>query len=235
MADPLVLVPGLQSDASSWMPLIEKLCHRNAVSVPMGHQFDPDLGTMAGRVLVQSPGRFHLIGWSMGGYIAFEILRRAPERLASLVLLSTSAAPEADMSLPKRRAALVRAGTEGLRAYQDANLDLCLFDRASVDRARIETLLSAAESLGLSALEIQTRAIVARPDSRPDLAASRLPVLIVAGREDRIIPIDHAREMRALRPDAAYVEIADCGHCPPLEKPDLLAGILGDWVAGQSA
>lgn len=232
MSDPIVLVPGLQSDATSWMPLVGELCHTHPLSIPMGHQFAPDIAAMADSVLAQSPARFHLIGWSMGGYVAFEVLRRAPERLASLALISTTAAPESAASRVRRAEALNLARSQGIRGYQQSNLAMCLFDPHSVDPARTDPLLRASEVLGLRALEIQTAAIVDRPDSRPDLAASAVPLLILAGTDDRVIPVTHAREMHTLRPDAAYHEISECGHCPPIEKPQLVAEILTGWLNG---
>lgn len=230
MTDAIVLVPGLQSDASSWKPLVDRLSLHHPLCLPRGHQFQPDIGAMAASVLHQAPERFHLMGWSMGGYIAFEILRRAPDRLASLALISTTAAPENPDSLPRREEALALARETGLAGYQTANMGQCLYDPTGVDPAHIASLVDASEGLGFDALEIQTRAIIARPDSRPDLAACPVPTLILAGREDRIIPVEHAREMHRLLPSATYHELEHCGHCPPLEKPDQVAAILGNWI-----
>lgn len=234
MSDSLVLIPGLQSDISSWLPLIERIGHHTALSVPMGHQFAPTIAQMAEMVIAQSPQSFHLVGWSMGGYIAFEMLRRVPERLKSLTLISTTAAPESDTARARRADALGRARSAGLREYQEENLALCLYDRTGVDQSRIEHLLSASEILGLDALETQTRAIMARPDSRPDLAACPCPVMIIVGRHDRIIAPSHAHDMHALRPDARFVEMDDCGHCPPLERPQEVAAMIRDWVRDAS-
>lgn len=230
VSDALVLVPGLQSDASSWLPLMHELCHTQAISVPMGHQFAPDIGTMAEVVLAQSPQRFHLIGWSMGGYIAFEILRRAPERLTSLILISTMAAPESDASRARRAETLHRADVEGMRGYQKANMALCLHNPAGIPDANMEHLLKASEKLGIDALRTQIQAIVDRPDSRPDLAACASPTMIIVGKDDQIIPPENAFEMHALRPESRLHVMKDCGHCPPIERPGDVADMIRDWV-----
>lgn len=230
MSDPLVLIPGLQSDASAWMPVLRQLGHYHALCIPMGHQFAPDLSMMTQKVLAQSPPRFHLVGWSMGGYIALDILRRAPERIASLILISTMAGPESEAARARRGEVLEIAETRGVRPYQAENLVTCLFRPEAIEPGIIEPMLAASEILGYGAFEAQIRAIMDRPDSRPDLAASIAPLLIVVGREDTIIPVSHAREIQRLRPDAAFHEIPECGHCPPLEHPELVAGILNAWL-----
>lgn len=231
MSEPLVLIPGLQSDISSWLPLIKRLGHHFALTVPRGQQFSPDINAMAKHVIEQSPNRFHLVGWSMGGYIAFEMLRQAPEKLASLTLIATTAAPESLDSRERRRLALDLARDEGLRGYQTANLQKCLFAPEEFERESFEHLLKASETLGLSALETQISAIMDRPDSLPDLTSCNCPVLIIAGRNDNIIPIEHSRNMHAALPASTFHEIADCGHCPPMEKPDYVSKLLVDWLS----
>jgi len=235
MPEPVVLIPGLQSDGTSWLALFRHLARRYPLVVPMGHQYATSIAEMGRRVLDQSPARFHLVGWSMGGYVAFEILRRCPERLLSLTLMATTAAPESDRVRVRREESLAMARQQGVRTYQEVNLAQCFYDPDAVDRGLWDDVVNSAELLGLSALESQTAAIIARRDSRPDLAGCRCPVLVTVGRDDAIIPPAHSREMHGLVPGAAYREIADCGHCPPLERPEALSGILCDWFDGVEA
>lgn len=231
MCEPLVLIPGLQSDASSWLPMLELLGRHFPLTVPRGHQFAPSIGDMAAKVVRQSPQRFHLVGWSMGGYIAFEILRQYPERIASLSLIATSAEAESQQASERRKTALRRARNEGLRGYQRANLFECLHAPDRMRASELEALLVSSEKLGIDALEIQIEAISARPNSMADLAASHCPVMIIAGRNDRIIPAEHSRTMHHKTEGSVYHEISDCGHCPPLEKTELVAGLMVDWIA----
>ena len=235
MSDPLLLIPGLQSDASSWMPLLDKMRPVHPICIPSGHQYENSVSAMANTVLMQSPGRFHLVGWSMGGYIALEILRFAPERVSSLVLISTTAAPETAAARPARVRSLELARREGMRAYQETNLSNCLHTVGSVDASRMDHIIGASEALGLEAFESQIAAITTRPDSRISIANSSTPLLIIAGLEDRVIPIEEAREIHRLRRNATLHEIPECGHCPPLEQPDVVAGILSTWIDNRTA
>ncbi|TYC60666.1 alpha/beta hydrolase [Rhodobacterales bacterium] len=229
MGNSVVLIPGLQADGTSWLSLLHRLARQYPVTVPRGHQYENSVAGMSQRIVSQLPPRFHLVGWSMGGYIAFEILRRWPERLLSLTLIATTAAPEPDDARPRRLEALERARADGMRSYQTANMEKCLFYPKGADPGVIETLIQSSEALGFSALEHQTQAIMARPDSRPDLARCPCPVMIAVGRNDEIIPPEHSREMHRLLPSARYLEFENCGHCPPLECPDELFHVLSDW------
>lgn len=231
MSQSVVLVPGLQSDGTSWLSFYRRFAQRHPVTIPMGHQRTDTIAAMGRMIADQCPPRFHLVGWSMGGYIAFEILRRWPERLLSLTLIATTAEPESRESLKRRRDAIALARAEGMRAYQATNLRSCLHDPDSVDHETLASILEASEALGTEAFEAQTQAIVARPDSRPDLLACPCPVLIVAGRNDTIISPQKSRDMHALLPGSRYVEIDDCGHCPPMEKPEEMVSILTQWLA----
>ncbi|WP_298987183.1 alpha/beta hydrolase [uncultured Roseibium sp.] len=233
MTDPLVLIPGLQSDASSWLPLMERLGRHFPLSVPYGHQHAPSIAAMAETVLSQSAVRFHLVGWSMGGYIAFEILRQCPERLASLTLIATTAAPEGPESLARRRDALSRARENGLRGYQIANLQNCLYAPHAFQETDLEALLQSSHHLGYDALANQIKAISARPDSIADLSDCPCPVLIIAGQDDAIIPVEHSSEMHAKTPQSTLRILPECGHCPPFEKPDHVATLIVDWITAQ--
>ena len=233
MSEPLILIPGLQSDASSWLPLIERLGRHFPLTVPHGHQHSPSLKSMAESVLRQSPKHFHLVGWSMGGYIAFELLRQCPERLASLTLIATTAAPENAAAVARRREALTSARQHGLRWYQRANLQQCLYAPESFQDADLEALLHSSHDLGYEALASQISAISTRPDSMPDLAECPCPVLIIAGQNDSIIPVEHSQKMHANAPDSMLHVLPECGHCPPFEQPDRVAGLIVSGIVSR--
>lgn len=235
MSESVVLIPGLQSDGTSWLSLYRRLAQRHPVTIPMGHQRLDSIAAMGESIIAQAPPRFHLVGWSMGGYVAFELLRRWPERLLSLTLIATTAEPESLQALARRQEALALARQQGVRAYQAANLQNCLYDPATVDAETLEAILQSSEALGVTALEVQTAAIIGRPDSRPDLARCPCPVLIITGENDNIIAPEKSRDMHAILPRARFLELEQCGHCPPLEQPDRLFRILGDWFADVEA
>jgi len=230
MPDPVVLIPGLQADGSSWSPILPRLMQRFPVCIPYGHQHRSSVVEMADDVLEQVPARFHLVGWSMGGYVALEILRRRPPGLASLVLVDTTDAPEASYARHRREAALAAVCNDDLRQYQRQNLRACVHDPEVLSSALAEVLLDAAEALGPAALTSQITAVVERPDSRADLATCPCPLLIVTGREDGIIPATESRRMHRQAPGSILHEIDRCGHCPPLEHHNHFASLLMDWL-----
>jgi len=230
MTDPVVLIPGLQADGSSWAPILPRLMQRHPVCIPYGHQYRTSIAGMADSVLAQVPARFHLVGWSMGGYIALEILRRRPAGLGGLALVGTTDAPETPDAHGRRQAALDAVRNANLRRYQSENLRACIHDPASVAHDVSERLIEAAEALGAAALVAQVEAVATRPDSRGVLAASCCPLLIVTGREDRIIPAAESRRMHRETPGSTLHEIGECGHCPPLERGESFASVLIDWL-----
>ncbi|SLN73549.1 alpha/beta fold hydrolase [Roseisalinus antarcticus] len=228
---PVLLVPGLQADGSAWGPLHARLVGHCPLTIPQGHQFLPSMAQMAQSVLDQAPPVFHLVGWSMGGYIAFEILRRAPERILGLTLVSTSAAPESEAARQRRKENLAVARRDGMRRYQDANMEICVSRPDRLDPCQRNAMAAASETLGLAAFETQIAAVMARLDSRPDLARCTHPVLIVTGDEDRVVPTGDSHEMHALLPGSRLVTFPDCGHCPPLERTEEMRDLLIDWFA----
>lgn len=235
MTETIVLLPGLQADGRSWLPLLNELVGSHAICIPQGHQNKGSMAEMSQHALAQSPTRFHLIGWSMGGYIALEILRRAPERVATLTLIATTAAPESAASLPCRSEALKIAEQDGLAAYQANTLQRSLYKPDKIDPSRTLPLIASSQALGLGALQQQTKAIIARPDHRGTLAASTIPLMVIAGTHDQVIPVENSRAMKALRRDATYHELSDCGHCPPLEFPEKVGLLIKDWLGLKSS
>lgn len=231
MGEPVLLVPGLQSDGTSWLSLHRLLVEKHPVTIPRGHQSAETIAEMGARILAQSPPRFHLVGWSMGGYIAFELLRQKPESLISLTLMATTAQPEPKDALGRRQEALAVARSLGMRAYQSQNLANCVHDPDALAPDLFEAIVQSSANLGLAAFEAQTRAIIGRPDSLADLATCPCPVLVVAGENDPVMPMAHARQMHETAQGSRLTVIKDCGHCPPLEHPDRVNDILTDWFA----
>ena len=228
----VVLISGLQSDSVSWQGVPDCLSSAHDVTVPHGFQYADSMAGMADAIHAQLPPRFHLVGWSMGGYIALELMRRMPERISALVMMNTSAAAEPPEGAEKRRQSLDIAETHGLAYYQLNNLDRCLHDPASLSERARQELAAASESLGIDAFRAQLRAIVDRPDSRPDLALVRCPALIVTSDDDRVVDPSFSRDMHRRLPGSDFVEIQNCGHCPPMEAPAKLCELLLDWFAG---
>ncbi len=225
---PLLLLPGLLNDAELWRAQIAALS--DIADCIVGDQTRGEtLQAVAEDVLAQAPPRFALAGFSLGGFVAQQILRVAPERVRRLALVDTSIHADSPERAAQRRAqrASVRLpgtfhgfGDRLMRSYIDASR---LDDQALVQRVRdMTSRLGAAVFLRQSALE--------RPDGHDVLASYRDPLLIVCGANDRITPLPVSEEMHALAPHSRLVVLPGCGHLAPMEKPDEVSAALRDWL-----
>lgn len=230
MPEPLVLLPGLQSDHRSWVHQIRHFEQQREVIVPYGHQFRDSIADMADSVLEQLPERFHLAAWSMGGYIAFQMLEKIRDRLASLILVSTSARPEDAASTPRRFELIALAEKEGMAVSQKLSISQSCLDAGGLDPASRKGIYQAAVDIGLEAYKGQQRAIINRPDTRSTLSSIDCPTLVIVGASDTVTPPDCAREIHAAIAGSRLEIVADCGHCAPLEYPDLTNRLFGDWL-----
>lgn len=235
MPEPIVLLPGLQSDHRSWVFQTRHFSPSRPVIVPQQHQHCDTIAAMADTVFDQLPPRFHLAAWSMGGYIAFPLLQRLKGRLLSLTLVSTSARPEDPASTARRMDILGLAEREGMAVSNRQTMTQACLDFDAIDPDIRAGLRDASVELGLDAYRGQQRAIINRPDSRGLLNLVDCPTLVIVGDHDSVTPPECAREIHAAIPGSRFALIANCGHCAPLEHPDLINAMLQDWWAANEA
>jgi len=229
-AQPIVLVPGLACSAQLYAPQIPALWAFGPVTVA-DHRRHDDMREIARAILAAAPPTFVLAGLSMGGYIALEIVRQAPERVAKLALLDTTARPDTPEQTKFRNEQIAIAAAGGYAKIPYLTLPLLLHDASNESVRKI--VLSMAEETGADAFVRQQRAIIGRADSRPLLAAIRCPTLILVGANDRLIPPDRSQEMVTGIGGARYVEIPDCGHLATLEQPERTTQALVDWLGAR--
>ena len=221
---PLVLVPGLLCTADLFRSQIGALRdHEVMVADTLS---DDSIGGMARRLLAAAPDRFVLCGLSMGGYVALEVARTAPERIDRLVLLATSARPDAPEQTATRRRLMRMAEDEGVARVADLLNDRLFGSRAAADRDLRRRSIAMAEAVGTEAFLRQQEAIIARPDQRTVLPAIQIPTTIVVGTEDRIIDPECSREMSAAMPRETLVRLQGVGHMISMEKPDAATEVL---------
>ncbi|HEX6012957.1 MAG TPA: alpha/beta fold hydrolase [Geminicoccaceae bacterium] len=230
MADPLVLLPGLLCDARLFAAQLPALSAETEVTVADLAR-DGTIGAMAERVLATAPARFALAGLSMGGYVAFEILRNAPERVARLALLDTQARADTEEALARRRGLMQLAEKGEFKGVSPRLMPFFIHRDRLGDRELTGTVQAMAESVGRDGFLRQQAAIMARPDSRPDLPAIACPTLVLAGREDAVTPPERQHEMATAIPDATLVLLPRCGHLSPLERPEAVARQLLLWLS----
>jgi pimeloyl-ACP methyl ester carboxylesterase len=229
---PIVLVPGLLCTPRLYAEQLPALWRFGQVAVA-DHTRDDSVAGIARRLLAAAPPRFVLIGLSMGGYTAFEVMRAAPDRVVRLALLDTSARPD----LPEqgeRRRALIALAREGRFAEVIEPLFLSwVHPSRRTDAALRGIVQGMAEDTGPQAFVRQITAIMTRPDSRPGLAAIRCPTLVLVGDKDEATSPDRAAEIASGIPGARLVTVPECGHLSTLEQPALVTRALIEWLGSQ--
>jgi pimeloyl-ACP methyl ester carboxylesterase len=226
----LLLLPGLLCDEALWAPQAAALADLAAPIVGDLTRHD-SLPAMAASMLAETPGRFALAGLSMGGYVAQEIMRQAPERVTRLALLDTSARADSEEQRSRRRGLIELAGKGHFKGVTPRLLPFLVHTDRLTDQPLVEMVTSMAERVGSAAFLRQQRAIIGRPDGRADLARIACPTLILCGREDALTPLALHEEMAAAIPGAKLKIVEHCGHLSTLERPDAVNSALRDWLA----
>jgi len=226
---PLLLVPGLLCSARLYAPQVAALWPQGPVMVA-DHRRDADMAAIAARILEHAPPRFALAGLSMGGYIAFAIMRLAPERVVKLALLDTSARPDTPEQSAAREKFIAMAEAGNLSEVVDTLVPRLLHKRRHDDEALVRTVRVMADDTGVTAFVRQERAIMARPDSRPLLSAITCPTLVLVGEGDELTPPALAQEMASGIAGARLVVVPDCGHLSTLEQPDAVNAAMAEWL-----
>lgn len=226
---PVVLVPGLNCSARLYAEQIPALWRFGPVVVAE-HTRDTSIAAIAGRILANAPPVFALVGLSLGGYIAFEIMRQAPQRVAKLALLDTSARPDDAELTARRQAPMAKARAGKLIEVVDESFVFYVHPDRHGDVALRNVVRAMAEETGVEAYLRQQQAIIARPDSRPTLSAIRCPTLMLVGAEDKGTPPELAREIAAGIAGARLVIVPECGHLSTLERPQAVTKALVEWM-----
>lgn len=225
-----VLIPGLLCTSEVFAAQIPVLWQHGPVMVAstlVGTSFEE----IARAILAEAPPRFALAGSSMGGYLCFEIMRQAPERVLKLALLSTSARPDTPEQSAQRQALLGQARSGDYAALLSKLTRMLPHPSRRDDPELLAILVRMGLSVGVEGLARQTEAVIGRPDSRADLASISVPTLVLAGDSDPLMPPEHAQEIAAGVPGARLVVVPDCGHAATLERPDAVNLALEAWIA----
>jgi len=225
----LLLIAGQLCTSSLWKDVVPKLSDVANVRIVMPQALD-SIKSIASNILESAPETFSLCAHAMGGFIAFEIIRIAPQRVERLALLDTLATPDFPEQIARRHAytKLLEQG-EFLDIVQTRIPMLLHPDRVS-DAPLISTILEMARDTGQDKFVIQQKAIMSRRDSRPDLGKINAVTLVLAGDADGIVSIERTRELADGIPHAKLVLIEGCGHLAPLEKPDAVSKALLQWM-----
>lgn len=229
----VILLPGLASDAALWRHQVPALLAAgHTVHVSDAHARADTLSAMARAVLADHAGPLVLVGTSMGGIVALEVFRQAPERVAALALLGSNARPDSP-DMIRLRSAAVREFEQGrVDEILRANVPFAFHPSRQGDAALVSDYFDMIHRAGAAQLIQQNRAIMARPDSRPLLRRLRCPVLVVCGDADALTPPECSQEIAAAVPQAELHLLPQCGHLLTWERPDEVNALLLRWLAG---
>jgi pimeloyl-ACP methyl ester carboxylesterase len=231
----LFLLPGLLCDRATWAAQCEALAERADCRVPVYRTLD-SIEAMAAHVLRAAPsGRFALAGHSMGGRVALEVLRRAPERVDRLALLDTgfqglATGDAGEKERAGRYQLLSRARAEGMRAM-GAQWARGMVHPAQVGTPVFEEILAMIERSTPDMFDAQIRALLNRPDASELLTQIRCPTLLLCGRDDLWSPLARHEDMQRAIPGARLQVIEACGHMTTMEQPQAVSRALAQWLA----
>lgn len=224
----LIYIPGLVSDARVWRPVAEAVGGDFGIADVSG---GTSITGMAQAVLAEVPGHVIPVGHSMGGRVAMEMARLAPDRMRGLVLADTGHHPLAPGEEAKR-AAKIALGHRDMQALVADWLPPMVDPSRHGDRTLMDDLAAMVLAAGPDQHERQIRALVGRPDAAEGLAAVTCPVLLLVGASDRWSPRPQHEEIAArVAGPSKVVEIEGAGHFLPCERPGQTAAAIRDWLA----
>lgn len=228
----LIFLPGMACDASVWQAQLAAAPSHWQTSVSDVHfRFDSIKG-MAQALLRQAEGAdLVLCGASMGGMIAMEASRQAPDRIKGLALLGTSARPETPDIQALREAAIKLYELGRAEEVLRANLQFAFHEDARSNQAITDEYLRVILAAGGEQLVKQNRAVIGRPDARLHLPAVQCATLVMWGDSDQLTPPECSKEIVALVPHASAVELPRCGHMLTMEQPAAVNTALLAWLS----
>lgn len=226
----LILIPGLASDAVMWKHQLAVLPPHHDAQVTDVHARHDTIEAMAQALLHEHAGDLILCGASMGGIVAMEVVRQAPQRICGLALLGTNPRPETDDVRRLREAAIAFFEDGRAQEVLRANVPLAFHASRARDASLVKTYLDFVLAAGADQLVRQNRAVMARPDARLHLARLACPVLVMCGDSDQLTPPECSREIAELVPHARLVMVPQCGHMLTMEQPNIVNATLLEWL-----
>ena len=228
MRENLIFVPGLLCSSDMWLAQISAFEEHYDLYL-FDHTAHDNLPDMVRAFLKDAPGSFALAGLSMGGYIAFEVMRQASDRVEKLVLLDSNARADREPQIKMRQELIQRAGKEDIRDIAQELTEYLIHPEQMKNAELCGRILDMASEVGAGAFQKQQKALMGRPDSREFLPEIKCPTLIICGEQDMLTPPKVHQEMADLIPGAEMHIIADCGHLSTMERPDEVNRLMSEF------
>lgn len=228
MSLPIVLITGQLLTDAVWQPLLDAWAGREVIVAD--NRSDDTIEGFAQRLLDNAPPKFVLIGHAMGGFVAFEVMRRAPGRVAKLVLISTLASADGPAQTARRQGYIDLVESGNFDQVVEERIPILFPEEKRGDERLLGVARRMAADTGAETFLAQQRAIMARIDSRPQLGEIAVPTLLIWGEKDGITSRAHHDEIAEAIPDARLEVIAGAGHLPTVEAPELVVPLLTDFI-----
>jgi pimeloyl-ACP methyl ester carboxylesterase len=229
MIEPIVFLPGMMCDARLFEPQIRAFSATHPVMVaPITH--GQRVEEIASGLLPLLPQKFALAGLSMGGIVAMEVLRRAPERVTRVALMDTNCLAETPQVAANREPQIVKVRSGKLTEVMRDELKPNYLAPGPRRPTVLQTVMDMAHTLGPEAFVHQSRALQRRRDQQSTLRKIKQPALVLCGAHDALCPVKRHTFMAELIPHARLVVLDDAGHLPTLETPDETNDALWDWL-----
>ena len=227
---PVVLASGQLLTAEVWAPQVAALGASREV-ILSDHTRDDSIAGMATRLLAAAPPRFDLVAHAMGGFTAFEVMRRAPERVRRLAVLATLASADGPAQTARRQGYITLVEDGRFEEVAEQRIPMLLAPDRREDADQLAVVRRMAADTGPETFLRQQRAIMGRIDSRPGLKAITAPTLILWGDQDGITTLAQQEEMAAAIPGARFVTLPGVGHLLTLEQPEAVNAVLEAFLA----
>lgn len=230
----LLLLPGMACDAELFAHQQPVLARTHRVHVSDAHSRFDTLPAMVAALLDEHHGAHVLVGASMGGMLALEMLRQAPQRVRAVALLGSTARSDTPELIKLRTQACELFAAGRMDEVLRANTLFAFHPNSMRDRALVARYLAMVGRAGAAQLIAQNRAVMARADSRPLLKTLTCPLLIACGEADGLTTPEQAREMAALAPHARLEIVPGAGHMLTMEQPERVNALLLHWLESLS-
>jgi pimeloyl-ACP methyl ester carboxylesterase len=228
MTLPIVLITGQLLTDAVWQPLLDAWTGREVIVAD--NRSDDSIEDFAQRLLDNAPPKFVLIGHAMGGFVAFEVMRRAPERVAKLALIATLASADGPAQTARRQGYIDLVESGRFDQVVEERIPILFPEEKRGDERLLGIARAMAADTGADTFLAQQRAIMARIDSRPRLGEIAVPTLLVWGEKDGITSRAHHDEILEAIPGSRLEVVPGAGHLPTVEAPEVVVPLLTGFI-----
>ena len=228
MSLPIVLITGQLLTDAVWQPVLDQWPGREVIVAD--NRSDDTIEGFAQRLLDNAPPKFMLVGHAMGGFVAFEVMRRAPGRVAKLALIATLASADGPAQTARRQGYIDLVTSGQFNQVVEERIPILFPEEKRGDEHLLAVARKMAADTGADTFLAQQRAIMARIDSRPRLGEIGVPTLLIWGEKDGITSRAHHDEILEAIPGARLEVVPGVGHLPTVEAPEVVAKLLSDFI-----